>query len=93
MIGDNVEAARLQRAEDGLIHGGAIYPEMPEVVIVEHQGHQIKPLRRQVRGNGILEGPGEGDDRRGRNAGFAEPSLAIGQCDGRWPRCGRKSAR
>ena len=36
-----------------------------------------------------LEGPGESDDRRGRNAGLVQPSLAIGQCERRRPRCRR----
>src|SRR5262245_23933122 len=60
---------------------------MSKVVIVEHQGHQINLLRRQVRRNGILEGPGESDDWCGRDAGLAEPGLAIGQCDRGRPRC------
>src|SRR3974377_492923 len=68
---------------------------MSEVVIVEHQGHQIDPLGRQVRRTGITEGPGESDDRRSRDAGLVEPGVAIGQCDrgrpegGWWRRRGR----
>src|SRR4051794_17704101 len=61
---------------------------MPKVVIVEHQGHQINLLR-QLRRNGILEGPGESDNRSGRDAGLAELGVAIGQCDWRRPRCAR----
>src|SRR5206468_1729100 len=59
-----------------------------EVVIVEHQGHQINLFRRQVRWNGILERSGESDDRSGRDTGLAEPGVAIGQCNRRRPRCG-----
>ena len=40
-------------------------------MIVEHQGHQINLLR-QLRTNGILKGPGESNDRRGRDAGLGE---------------------
>ena len=61
---------------------------MSKVVIVEHQSRQINLLR-QLRGNGILKGPGESDDRRGRDARLVEPGIAIGQCDRRRPRCGR----
>src|ERR1700736_1959548 len=89
MIGDDVEPSGFERAEDGPIPRRAVHAQMSEVVIIEHQGHQIDLLRRQVRRNGILEGPGESDDRRGRNASLVEPSVAIGQCDWRWPQCGR----
>src|SRR5215813_11008196 len=62
---------------------------MSKVVIVEHQGHQIDLLGRQVRRNGILKGPGESDDRRSRDAGFVELGVAIGQCERRRPRSAR----
>src|SRR5437660_318202 len=61
---------------------------MSKVVVIEHQGHQINLLR-QLRRNGILEGPGESDDGSGRDAGFVEPGVAIGQCDRRRPWCVR----
>src|ERR1700730_2856275 len=92
MIGDDVKPPGFERAEDGPIHRRTVHTQMSEVVIVEHQGHQIDLLRRQVRRNGILERPGESDDRRGRNACLLEPRLAIGQCERRrtrWRRRGR----
>ena len=63
MIGDDEEPSGFERAEDGPIHRRTVHTQMSEVVIVEHQGHQIDLFRRQFRRNGILKGPGESDDR------------------------------
>src|SRR4051794_41276966 len=62
MIGDNVEAFGLKRAEDGLVHCRPIYAEMSEVVIVEHQGREINALCREFGRNGIGERSRDGDD-------------------------------
>src|SRR4051794_41350297 len=64
MIGDNIETSRLERAEDGPVHRRAVRPEMSEIVIVEHQRHEIDALRRELGRNGVLEWSGDGDDRR-----------------------------
>jgi hypothetical protein len=69
MIGDDVEAAPLERLEDRPVHNRAIDPEMPKVVIVEHQGHEIEAIACQLGRNGIFEGPGESANRRGLDAG------------------------
>ena len=94
MIGDDVEAARLERPEDGPVHGRAIDAEMSEVVIVEHQGHEIEALCRELGRNGILERPRRRrDDRRGLDAGASEIPVAFGQGDGGRTRRARRHRR
>ena len=62
MIGENVETSGLKRAEDGLVQCRPIHAKMPEIVIVEHQGHEIDALCPQFGRNGIFERSREGDD-------------------------------
>src|SRR6266480_4916667 len=98
MIGDNVEASRLERAKDGLVHRRAIHAEVSEVVIVEHQGREIDALCRKLGGNGIFERPGERDNRGGLDAIASEIAFAFGEGDSRWTwrarrRCWRRTRR
>jgi hypothetical protein len=62
MIGDDIKPSGLERAEDGLVHRCPIHAEMPEVVVVEHQSHDIDTLRREFGWKGICERSGNGDD-------------------------------
>src|SRR5258705_3338937 len=59
MIGYNIEASRLERAKDCVVHCRAIDAEMSEVVIVEHQGREIDAFFRELRWNWIFERSGE----------------------------------
>src|SRR5204862_4774008 len=92
MIGNDVEAAPLERLEDGPVHGRAIDAEMSEVVIVEYQGHEIEV--REFGRHGILEWPDNGGDRRGLDAGASESAVALLQGNGRRTRrTGRRRRR
>ena len=78
MIGNNVETSRLERAKDCFVHRPAIDTEVSEVVIVEHQCHEIDAAR-ELGGNGIFEWSGERDDRGGLNAIASETAFAFGE--------------
>jgi len=60
-----------------------------QVVIVEHQGHEIDA--RKLGGNGIFEGSGERDDRGGLDAIASETAFAFSEGNRRLSRrvCGR----
>src|SRR5215213_6414191 len=93
MFGYNVKTSRFKRAEDGPIHRYPIDPEVSEVVIVEHQGHEIDALCREFGRNGIGEWSRDSDDWCGRNAVAPELAVTFSQGDGGWTPRGRRHRR
>ena len=93
MIGDDVETARLERPEDRPVHGRPVDPEMSEVMIVEHQGHEIELRRGELRWYRILERPHDGGDRRGLHAVALQLGIALGEGDRRGTRASGRRCR
>ena len=93
MVGDDVEAARLQGAKGRLVHLRAVDVQEAEVVIVEHQRHEIEFALRQFGRERIFERPRQRGDRRGRDAGALELVAAFGERDRRRAGCGGRGGR
>jgi hypothetical protein len=66
VVRDDVGSAGLERREDGAVHPGAIHAEMAEVVIVEHERHQIQRVGGNLGRRRVLEAAHDRDDVRGR---------------------------
>ena len=63
MVGNNVETPGLEGAEHGDVHRSPVHAQMAEVVVIEHQRHEIQALRLELGRNGLLERPRHRDDR------------------------------
>ena len=79
VVSDDVEAAGLQRTEGRLVHLVPVDVQKSEIVIVEHQGHEIEVAVGEFGRQRILERPRDGGDRRGGNAGGLELVAAVGE--------------
>ena len=65
MVGDDVEAARLERGEHRRVQARAVDAHGAEVVVVEHQGDQIEAAGRGLGRRRALERLHDRDDARG----------------------------
>ena len=78
MIRDDIQAARLQSTVDGLVHAYPVHTEEAEVVVVEHQRHEIDSPFGDLAGNRIFERALDRYDARGRHASASEALDALG---------------
>src|SRR5262249_16137990 len=85
MIGDHEMTAGLERAENRAIQRSTIDAKMAEVVIVEHQRHEVEFSFRKLGRNGVLERTRHGNDRCCRNTGALQTAVTIGKPHRRWP--------
>ncbi len=91
MVSYDVKASRPERAKDCFVHGRAIDAEVSQVVVVEHQGHEIEAFWRKLGWNGVFKRSGERNDGCGLDAVASEIVITIGEGDrGRaWCACRR----
>ena len=81
MIGDDVEAPRLERAEDGPVHLSSVDAQEAQVVIVEHQRDKINLCHSERRRHRIVETSRHRDDGGGCDACISQILLAFSECD------------
>src|ERR1700733_2706494 len=89
MISYNIQTSRLERPEHCLVHRCTIDAEVPQVMIVEHQGYEIDAFHPEFGRKRILKRLGERDDRRCLDAMGSEIVFAFGEGDGgrTWRAC------
>jgi hypothetical protein len=88
VVGDDVHSAGLERSEHRLVHLSAVDAHVAEIVIVEHQCHEIDAVRSDRGRKRILELLHDGDDVSGRRV-----LRALGETHRRRRRGGRRLRR
>jgi hypothetical protein len=86
MVGDDIDAARLQGCEHRLVHRRPVHAHVAEVVVVEHQRHQIESRVGKLQRHRIGERPRHCDNAGRLRPRALEAGIARSECLGRGPR-------